>query len=89
MFGKESRGHLLIIQKSLYGLQFSRKMFGESVFGILSELGFTLWKAEPPILMQEADRKYEYVAIYLDKLLLAMDDPESFIELLTSPELNL
>ena len=33
MFGKKKQGRLLIIQKSPYGLQFSGKMFGESVFG--------------------------------------------------------
>ena len=88
-FGEKREGHLLIICKALYGLQFSEKMFGELVFEILSELGFTPSKAEPQIWMREANGKYEYVATYVDDLLLAMDDPKSFIELLTSPKYNL
>ena len=74
MFGREKQGRLLIIQKSPYGLQFSGKMFGEPVFG----------NAEPQIWTQETGRKYEFVAIYLDKLLLTMGDPEYFIGLLKS-----
>ena len=79
----------MIICKALYGLQFSGKMFGELVFEILSELGFTPSKAEPQIWMREANGKYEYVATYVDDLLLAMDDPKSFIDLLTSLKYNL
>ena len=88
-FGEKREGHLLIIWKALYGLQFSGKMFGELVFEILSELGFTPSKAEPKVWMREANGKYEYVATYVDDLLLAMDDPKSFIDLLTSPKYNL
>ena len=88
-FGEKREGHLLIIRKALYGLQFSGKLFGELVFEILSELGFTPSKAESQIWMREADGKYEYVATYVDDLLLAMDDPKSFIELLTSSKYNL
>lgn len=88
-FGEKREGHLLIIGKALYGLQFSGKLFGELVFEILSELGFTLSKTEPQIWRKEVNGKYEYVATYVDDLLLAMNDPKSFIDLLTSPKYNL
>ena len=64
-------------------------MFGELVFEILSELGFTPSKAESQIWMREAYGKYEYVATYVDDLLSAINDPESFIDLLMSPKYSL
>ena len=87
--GEKREDHLLIICKALYGLRFSGKMFGEFVFEILSELGFTPSKAEPEIWMREAKGMYEYVATYVDDLLLATNDSKSFIDLLTSPRYNL
>ena len=79
MFGREKQGCLLIIQKSPYGLQFSRKLFNEPVFG----------NGKSQIWTQVASSKYKFVAIYLGKLLLTMGDPDYLIALFASPAHNL
>ena len=55
-------------------------MFGELLYEVLDDLGFTPSKAEPQIWMRLKDGVYKYVATYVDDLLLAMKDPQSLID---------
>ena len=83
---EELEGHILIIDRALYGLRFSGKLFGELFFEILEDQWFKPSKAEPQIWMRPTPDKdgYEYVATYVDDLLLAMKDTKGFIKILES-----
>ena len=83
----ERQGHVFVIRKALFGLRFSRKLFGELLFEVLDELGFTPSKAEPQIWMRENDGIYKYVTTFIDDM-LAMKDPEAFIEILQGDPYN-
>ena len=76
-------GHILIISKALYGLRTSSAQWGDRLADVMRELGFTQCKAEPYIWMRPNGEVYEYVAVYVDDLALAMKDPQAFVGQLT------
>ena len=80
-FGKLC-GHLLRIHKALYGLRTSSGRWAERCGDVLREMGFTRCKAEQDIWMKRVDNHYEYVAVYVDDLALAMKEPQTFVDVL-------
>ena len=81
---KELEGHVLVIHKALYGLRSSGLRWHQRFAQVLKELGFKPCKAEPDVWMRvtKDGRCYEYIAVYVDDLMFAMDDPEAFEKLL-------
>ncbi len=75
--------HILIIVKALYGLRSSGTRWHDKFADCLRDLGFQPCKAEPDIWMRKADGRYEYIAVYVDDLALALEDPKAFVEILT------
>ena len=77
-------GHTLIIYKALYGLRSSGLCWYQRFSDVLRAVGFTQSKAEPEIWMREKDGTYEYIAVYVDDLLIAAKDAESITNELVS-----
>jgi hypothetical protein len=71
-------GHVLVIHKALYGLRSSGARWHERFAECLRELSFHPCKAEPDIWMRKKQDQYEYVAVYVDDLAMAMLDPTEF-----------
>ena len=82
-FGKEMEGHVLVINKALYGLKTSGLRWHERFADVLREMGFIACPAEPDIWMRDAGDHYEYIAVYSDDLTIASKDPEAIITELT------
>ena len=78
----ELEGHALVISKALYGLRSSGARWHDRFADCMYELGFFSCKAEPDIWMRKSDNAYEYVAVYVDDLAIAMKDPEEFVKIL-------
>jgi hypothetical protein len=80
----ELEGHILIVFKALYGLRSSGLRWYERFSRVMKAEGFTSCKLEPEIWMRSSTdaTKYEYVAVYVDDLAMAMDDPETFLNIL-------
>jgi hypothetical protein len=80
----ELEGHILVVFKALYGLHSSGLRWYERFSRVMKAEGFTSCKLEPEIWMRSsADAtKYEDVAVYVDDLAMAMDDPEAFLNIL-------
>jgi len=76
-------GHTLIIQKALYGLKSSGLRWHERFSDVLRDMGFVPSKAERDIWMRDRGDHYEYIAVYVDDLLIVSKDPEAIIESLT------
>jgi len=74
----EVQGHILVIEKALYGLRSSGKRWHERFAECLREEGFQPCKVEPDIWMRPLmdNSCYEYIAIYVDNLALGMKDPQ-------------
>ena len=84
-FGPDRKGHTLVIHKALYGLRTSGKQWHIRFSECLRHMGFEACKAEPDIWMRPATNKhgedvYEYIAVYVDDLMLAMIDPGGFVD---------
>jgi hypothetical protein len=80
----EQQGHTLVIFKALYGLRSSGLRWHERLSDCLREMGFSPCKAEPDIWIHRVRDKYEYIAVYVDDLGIASENPKSIIETLTN-----
>ena len=70
-------GHILLIKKALYGLRSSGLRWHERLADCLRDMGFLPCKMEPDIWMKDCGDHYEYIAVYVDDLLIASKDPKS------------
>ena len=69
--GKEFRefgleGHMLVIEKALYGLRTSGARFHAKFADTLRQLGFVPTYADPDVWIRDAGNCYEYVVVYVD-----------------------
>ena len=78
----ELEGCTLIIYKALYGLKTSGLRWHERLSDILRDMGFVPSKADPDVWMRDMGDHYEYIAVYVDDLLIASHDPEAITFLL-------
>ncbi len=78
----DREGHILVIEKALYGLRTSGLRWHERLADCLRAEGFTPCKAEPDIWMRPNGDVYEYIGVYVDDLAIAMLDPEEFAQIL-------
>ena len=75
-FGAQA-GHYLIISKALYGLKSSGLCWHERLADVLRHMGFVPSKAEADIWMRDMGDHYEYIAVYVDDLLIVSKTPKS------------
>jgi hypothetical protein len=75
----ELEGHTLIIVKALYGLKSSGLMWHQRLQDVLHAMGFTMSKAESDIWMRPKGDHYEYIAAYVDDLLIVSKDPKAIV----------
>jgi hypothetical protein len=73
---------VLIIYKALYGLRSSGARWHDRFSDCLRAEGFAPCKAEPDIWLRPNNGIYEYVAVYVDDLAIAMVDPQSLVDIL-------
>ena len=86
----DREGHILVIHKALYGLRSSGARWHDKFSDCLREMGFTPSIAEPDIWLRPSKHSYEYIAVYVDDLAFAMEDPQKFVdELMTKHKFNL
>jgi Reverse transcriptase (RNA-dependent DNA polymerase) len=78
----EREGHILVISKALYSLQSSGARWHERFADCIRELGFFPCKAEPDMWMRKKGSIYEYIAVYVDNLDIAMKSPKEFNDVL-------
>ena len=84
----EFEGHTLVIRKALYGLKSSGKCWHDKLHDVLIDMGFFPSKAEEDIWMRDCGDHYEYIAVYVDDLLIASKEPQGIIDALTSKPNN-
>ena len=68
-----------MILKALYGLKSSGLRWSQRIHDIMLELNFRPCKADPCVQLREMMKKYEYIAIYVDDLLIASEEPHKVI----------
>jgi Reverse transcriptase (RNA-dependent DNA polymerase) len=78
----EREGHILIIRKALYRLRSSGARLHCRFADCIREIGFFPCKPEPDIWMRKKGNLYEYIAVYVDDLAIAMTDPKELMDIL-------
>jgi hypothetical protein len=78
-FGDEA-GRRLIIDGGLYGLKTSAARFYEHLSNKLRSMGYTPSKADTDFWIKLVDNHYEYIATYVDDVLVYSRDPEKVIK---------
>jgi hypothetical protein len=76
------QGHVMIIYKALYGLRSSGARWQDRFSDCLRAEGFFPCKAEQDIWMRPKNGVYEYIAVYVNDLAIAMADPPEFVDVL-------
>jgi hypothetical protein len=79
----DREGHTLIIYKALYGLHSSGLRWSERLADVLRSMGFFPSMAEKDIWMRDMGDHYEYIAVYVDDLMILSKDPDVIIKALT------
>ena len=79
-FGPELEGKRMIVDKSLYGLKTSSARFHEHLSATLSKFGFKPSKAYTDLWMKKVDGHYEYIARYVDDVIIFSRDPMKMIK---------
>jgi hypothetical protein len=79
-FGANLHCKKLIIDKSLYGLKTSAARFHEHLSESLLRLGFKKTKHDPDFWMVDKSSHYEYLATYVDEILIWSKDPIAVIK---------
>jgi len=74
------QGRILIVVRALYGLRTSAARFHEHLTANLRKLGFYPSKADPNMFYRDAGDHYEYLASYVDDILIWSREPMVFME---------
>ena len=77
-------GWPLIISQGIYGLRSSAARFHEHLAAEIRKLGFRPSPADPDLYMREADGHHEYLATYVDDILVFSKKPMDIIDKLRS-----
>ena len=77
-------GHLLVVNKALYGLRTSGFRWAEVMADCLRDLGWFQCKADPAIWMKDAGTHWEYICAWVDDLLILSKDPMAVVNALKS-----
>ena len=77
---KELLGNILVIHKALYALKGSGLRWSQRIHDIMLQQGFKSSKADACVWLREMKTKYEYIAKYVDDLLIASDKPQQIIK---------
>ena len=74
-------GYILTISKALYGLKSSGKRWAETLHDILKDMEFIPSRADQCMWLKKNTKLnlYEYIAVYVDDLCIAAQDPKELI----------
>src|SRR5688572_30194207 len=78
-FGDELKGKTLIIHKALYGLKSSSAQFHEHLSATLLSMGYKPSKADYDLWMKKVGDHYEYIARYVDDVIVFSRNPMAVI----------
>eukprot|EP00977_Amphora_coffeiformis_P023320 scaffold13003_cov122-Amphora_coffeaeformis.AAC.1 len=82
------QGHMLIIDKALYGLHTSGARFHAKFADTLRTLGFTPTYADPDVWIRDGGDCYEYIVVYVDDIFTALKEPVIFYDIIQSEPWN-
>ena len=79
-FGPKLQGKVLVMNKSIYGLRSASASFHEHCARVLHKIGFKPSHADPDLWMKDCKTHYEYVATWVDDVLVMSKEPLKVIQ---------
>ena len=79
-FGPHRNGRTLIVAGSWYGHRTAAAAFHEHLAANLRKLGFTPSRMDHDLWMRKRDGQYEYLASYVDDIIVVSHDPPTVME---------
>ena len=79
-FGPKLQGKVLMMNKSIYGLRSASASFHEHCARVLHKIGFKPSHADPDLWMKDCKTHYEYVATWVDDILVMSKEPLKVIQ---------
>lgn len=79
-YGAKMANKILVFEKCLYGLKTSGARFHEHLSDTLRDLGFKPTKADADLWMKDLTTHYEYIARYVDDILVFSKKPDEIID---------
>jgi hypothetical protein len=79
-FGPELEGKRLVAYKAIYGLKSSSARFHEHFSVSLHKLGFRPSRADPDLWIKTVNDRYEYIARYVDDVIVFSKNPIAVID---------
>ena len=78
----EKENCVIILDKALYGLATSARQWNITLGMEIKKMGFTQCRADPDLWIKRNEHSdtYEYIATYVDDLILVMKDPQPYID---------
>ena len=78
----EKENCVIILDKALYGLSTSARQWNITLEAEIKNMGFTQCRADADLWIKKDPNNgtYEYIATYVDDLILVMKDPKPYIE---------
>ena len=73
-------GQILIVYKALYGLKTSAARFHQHLTTTLRKMGYEPSKADNKLMIKDCGTHYEYIARYVDDILIWSKHPLKIIE---------
>jgi hypothetical protein len=78
------QGHILIIERALYGLHTAGARWHDWFSHTLQIMGVTPCKAYPDVWLKDCDTHYEFVCVYVADLSMVMSkDPQTLFDAIT------
>ena len=74
------QGHLLIIERALYGLRTSGARWHDRLADVLRDMEYFQCKADPDLWIKDCGTHYEYVLVYVDDLMCIGKNPQEFFD---------
>jgi len=79
-FGEELCGRILVVEKAIYGLLSSAARFHECLSDKIRSLGFSPSKVDSDLWMKNKGDHYEFIATYVDDVLIWSKDPVAIMK---------
>ena len=82
----DREGSVVLIKKALYGLATSARRWSITLGDEIRTMGFHSCRADPDLWLKKTDdgTKYEYIATYVDDIIIVAKDPMKYMNLLKS-----
>ena len=82
----DKEGSIVLVRKALYGLATSARRWSLTLGDAIKDMGFKPTRADPDLWIKssEDNKRYEYIATYVDDIIIVAEEPTKYLEIIKS-----